>query len=301
MQTMIRRRPTGIAVALLAVLVLTACAGEMREPPPPAGEARTLEHQGIERHYYLHNIEATASAPVPLVVSLHGYRDTEQALTERNDLSQIAWGSLDRVASREGFIAAYPHAWLGQWSLFEGLADAERVYLTGFSDGAIMSYKLLCTAEAPFAAAAPAAGTMYQKHRDTCAATVPIPLLAIAGTNDRSVPYDGWLFPTGRGLSVPETMEHFRLLHGCTGQKTDLLYDRDAKDGSRVLEVVWTGCAAESAVKLLRVEGGGHNWPSLEPIPAAWRGWSGTHNRDIESPEEIWAFLRQFRKGDVTP
>ena len=72
------------------------------------------------------------------------------------------------MASREGFIVAYPHAWLGQWSLFEGLpnialddgrtvddvgfiarmiarlvdeglADAERVYLTGFSDGAIMS------------------------------------------------------------------------------------------------------------------------------------------------------------------
>ena len=328
MQTMIRRRPTGLAVALLAVLVLTACAGEMREPPPPAGEARTLEHQGIERHYYLHNIEATASAPVPLVVSLHGYRGTEQALTERNDLSQIPWGSLDRVASREGFVVAYPHAWLGQWSLFEGLpnialddgrtvddvglvdrmiarlvdeglVDPERVYLTGFSDGAIMSYRLLCTAGAPFAAAAPNAGTMYQTHRDTCAATVPIPLLVIAGTNDRSVPYDGWLFPTGRGLSVPETMEHFRLLHGCTGQKTDLLYHRDAEDNSRVREVVWTGCATESAVKLLRVEGGGHNWPSLEPLPDAWRGWSGTHNRDIESAEEVWAFLRQFRKGDA--
>ena len=53
MQTMIRRRPTGIAVALLAVLVLAACAGAMGEPLPPAGEARTLEHQGIERHYYI--------------------------------------------------------------------------------------------------------------------------------------------------------------------------------------------------------------------------------------------------------
>ena len=330
MQTMIRRRPTGLAVALLAVLVLTACAGEMREPPPPAGEARTLEHQGIERHYYLHNIEATASAPVPLVVSLHGYRDTEQALTERNDLSQIAWGSLDWVASREGFVAAYPHAWLGQWSLFEGLpnialddgrtvddvgfiarmiarlvdeglADAERVYLTGFSDGAIMSYKLLCTAEMPFAAAAPGSGTMYQGHRDTCAATAPTALMVIAGTDDRILPYDGWLFPTGRELSIPETIEHFRLLHGCTGQGHRLLDDRNTGDGSRVLEVVWTGCGTPNAVKLLRVEGGGHNWPSLEPLPDAWRGWSGTHNRDIESAEEIWAFLRQFRKGDVTP
>ena len=301
MQTMIRRRPAGLAVALLAVLVLTACAGAMGEPPPPAGEARTLEHQGVARHFYLHNAESAAAAPVPLVVSLHGYRGTEQALTERNDLSQIAWGSLDWVASREGFVVAYPHAWLGQWSLFEGLADAERVYLTGFSDGAIMSYKLLCTAEAPFAAAAPAAGTMYQKHRDTCAATAPTPLMVIAGTDDRILPYDGWIFPTGREISILETMEHFRLLHGCTGQTAKLRDDRNTGDGSRVLEVVWTGCGTPNAVKLLRVEGGGHNWPSHGPLPDAWRGWSGTHNRDIESAEEIWAFLRQFRKGDITP
>ena len=327
---MIRRRPAGLAVALLAVLVLAACASAMGEPPPPAGEARTLENQGIERHYYLHNIETAASAPVPLFVSLHGYRGTEQALTERNDLSQIAWESLDRVASREGFVVAYPHAWLGQWSLFEGLpnialddgrtvddvgfiarviarlldeglADAERVYLTGFSDGAIMSYRLLCTAGAPFAAAAPGGGTMYQGHRDTCAATAPTPLMVIAGTDDRILPYDGWIFPTGRELSIPETMEHFRLLHGCTGQTARLRDDRNTGDGSRVLEVVWTGCGTPNAVKLLRVEGGVHNWPSHEPLPAAWRGWSGTHNRDIESAEEIWAFLRQFRKGDVTP
>ena len=142
----------------------------MGEPPPPAGEARTLEHQGIERHYYLQNIEAAASAPVPLVVSLHGYRGTDQALAERDELSQIAWEPLSRVADRERFIVAYPHAWLGRWSsseglenitledgrtvddvgfvfgmiarlVDEGLVDPERVYLTGFSDGAIMSYR----------------------------------------------------------------------------------------------------------------------------------------------------------------
>ena len=58
----------------------------------------------------------------------------------------------------------------------EGLADSDRLYLTGFSDG----------------------GTMYQAHRDGCAATVATPLMAIAGTGDRILPYDGWLSPTGR-------------------------------------------------------------------------------------------------------
>ena len=324
--------PAGMAAILAVAFALAACAADMPAPPPPAGEARTLEHQGVARHYYLHNAEAAAAAPAPLVVRLHGYRGPEQALAEREDLSGIAWGSLDRVAGREGFVVAYPHAWLGQWRLFEGvenaaledgrpvddvgfiarvierlvdegLADPGRVYLTGFSDGAIMSYRLLCTPGAPFAAAAPVAGTMYQEHRDTCAATVPIPLLVIAGTNDRSLPYDGWLFSTGRELSIPETMEHFRLLHGCTGQASDLLYDRDSEDSSRVLEVVWSGCAVENAVRLLRVEGGGHNAPSFEPLPETWRDWAGTRNRDIESAEEIWAFLRKFerRPSDSRP
>ena len=330
MRSGIGRWPAGFAGALLAALALAACAGELRASPPPAGEAGTLEHQGVERHYYLHNAGAAAAAPAPLVVSLHGFRPKEKALAGRANPSEIAWDSLDRVASREGFSVAYPHAWLGQWALFEGLpnialddgrtvddvgfivrmiarlvdeglADPERVYLSGFSDGAIMSYKLLCTAEAPFAAAAPAGGTMYQPHRDSCAATVPTPLMVIAGTSDRILPYDGWLFPTGRELSIPETMEHFRLLHGCTGQTAKLLDDRDSNDAGRVLEVVWTGCEVENAVKLLRVEGGGHNWPSFEPLPEAWRGWSGTHNRDIESAEEIWAFLRQFRRSDLKP
>ena len=331
MRNGVERRLAGFGAAVLSVLMLAACAVEMRAPPPlGASEARTLEHQGVERHYYVHNAEASTAAPAPLVVSLHGFRRKEKALAGRENPSEIAWEALDRVASREGFVVAYPHAWLGQWSIYEGLpntaledgrtvddvgfitrmiahlvderlADAERIYLTGFSDGAIMSYRLLCTAEAPFAAAAPGGGSMHQEHRDTCRAAAPTPLMVIAGTNDRILPYDGWLFATGRELSIPETMEHFRLLHGCTGQEHKLLDDRDSGDESRVLEVLWTGCRTPNAVKLLRVEGGGHNWPSLEPLSDAWRGWSGTHNRDIESAEEIWSFLRQFSKGDVQP
>ena len=320
-----KRRSLQVIAAILAVLVLPACAGTFDTSPLAAGEARTLLHQEVERHYYLQNAEAAAAAPAPLVVSLHGFRRKEQALAERGALSGIAWDALGRVAGREGFVVAYPHAWLGKWRLFdglkdtvledgrkvddvgfvfglvshlveEGLADPDRVYLTGFSDGAIMSYRLLCTAGAPFAAAVPGAGSMFQGHRDNCVADPPAPIMVIAGTFDAILPYNGWLFPTGRELSIPETMEHFRLLHGCTGQKGRLLDDRYGRDRSRVLEMYWTGCKVENAVKLLKVKGGGHNWPSYEPLPDEWRKWAGVRNRDIESAEEIWKFLRRFRK-----
>ena len=59
---------------------------------------------------------------------------------------------------------------------------------------------MLCLAETPFAAAAPMSGTMYYKHRDDCAALAPPPLMVIAGTTDRILPYDGWIFPGGREL-----------------------------------------------------------------------------------------------------
>ena len=292
--------------------------------PVHAGESRSTTFQGVERLFYLHGtVETNESSP--LIVYLHGYRKKEEALAARSDLIRLTWGSLNALADDEGFLVAYPAAYYGRWSMFEGLRDTtledgrmvddvgfifhmveqlvdqglanpQRIYLSGFSDGAIMSYKVLCLADTPFAAAAPMGGSMYHKHRDDCAAKSPPPLMVIAGTNDRILPYDGWLFPTGREISIPETMEHFRLLHGCTGQDTRLFDDRDATDNSRVREYLWTGCAREGAVKLLRVEGGGHTRPSYEPVSEDWRDRAGGHNQDIESAEEVWRFLSQFRK-----
>ena len=121
MRNGVRGQPKGFIVALLAVLALAAYAAEIPVVPALAGEARTLEHQGVPRHYYLHNAGAAAAAPAPLVVSLHGFRRPEKALAARDDPSDTAWEALDRVADREGFVVAYPHAWLGRWNLFEGL------------------------------------------------------------------------------------------------------------------------------------------------------------------------------------
>jgi poly(3-hydroxybutyrate) depolymerase len=50
-------------------------------------------------------------------------------------------------------------------------------------------------------------------------------------------------------------------------------------------------------VVLLRVEGGGHTRPSYDPVSDDWRERAGGHNRDIESAEEVWRFLSQFRQA----
>ena len=115
-----------------------------------------------------------------------------------------------------------------------------------------------------------------------------MPIFAVDGTNDPIQRYDGWLFPTGRLLSVPETMEFWRRQHGCTGQKATSLPHRIGADPTRLLLVEWTGCTAEDAVRLYRVSGGGHHVPSFAPAPDDdWARHAGRQNQDIETIDEF--------------
>ena len=216
-----------------------------------------------------------------------------------------------------------PAAYWGQWNLFEGLkntrldngkqiddigyvfgvvdkliaggvADRSRIYISGISDGATMAIRLLCHPDSPFAAAVHIVGSMPERYRPGCQSARPTPIMAIAGTNDRILFYDGRIYPYGRSMSIPELMEFWRLKHGCTGQAYKLLPDLEQDDNSRVMAVTWTGCTIDGAVKLLRAEGGGHVVPSFTPVPESIRQRWGGHNRDIESAVEVWKFVNGF-------
>lgn len=59
----------------------------------------------------------------------------------------------------------------------------------------------------------------------------------LGGRPDRILPYDGWFRPTRREISVPETMKHWRLLHGWTGETGRRLDDDGSEDGHGDLAV----------------------------------------------------------------
>lgn len=289
-------------------------------------EPRSFPFQEAERRYLIHNAEAAQTSPRPLVVALHGYSGKGEEVRGEHRLAEVLWSRLDQIAEREGFVTVYPVALHGQWNLFpglrntelesgqpvddvgfilalvehlvaEGLADPSRIYLTGLSDGAILTYRMLCRAPpSPFAAAVALIGSMHQSHYEACTPATPVPLLVIAGTADPILPYDGWIFSGGREVSIPETLELWRRLHGCSGQQWALLDDPVADDGSRARLVTWTGCARDGSVKLLRLEGAGHQAPSRTPSPQRWIERFGPRNQDIEGADEVWQFLSGFSK-----
>lgn len=65
--------------------------------------------------------------------------------------------------------------------------DRRRVYATGFSNGAMMVYRLACEAPDLVAAIAPVSGAMSH----SCQPTIRVPVVHFHATNDPVVPYEG--------------------------------------------------------------------------------------------------------------
>jgi polyhydroxybutyrate depolymerase len=50
-------------------------------------------------------------------------------------------------------------------------------------------------------------------------------------------------------------------------------------------------CDENSVVELLKIDGGGHQWPGTDAL----FGGIGNINRDIDASQEIWNFFSQFQ------
>ncbi len=133
--------------------------------------------------------------------------------------------------------------------------DPSRVYAVGESNGGMMVYRLLCAAAGELAGAASVEGTPVAG----CDPERSVPLLHVHGTADNAVPYRGgqslvsWVL----GVTFPpvETaLERVAASAGCTGG------GRTTGDGAvRVTD--WDGCDGGAPIRLVALDGVGHEWP----------------------------------------
>jgi polyhydroxybutyrate depolymerase len=283
-----------------------------------ADEVLTFTHQGIARTATVHAPANLPSGPAPVVIGLYGRGSTIEGLR--------GWLHLDATADREHFLVVYPDAVNHDWSygrpiinpmpavdgapvddvgfigkIIDNLVETKRVdpariYVTGVSRGGLMTYTLACAFADRIAAAVPAITGMTEYQREDCRPARPVPLLIIAGTMDRVQPYDGWLFPRGRLLSVPETVEYWRAQNGCTKQDEKDIPHREASDRTGVWHFRWTDCRDGASLQLYRVNSGGHQVPSFTPNSEQEAKKMGRRNQDLETADEIWAFVKSFSR-----
>jgi polyhydroxybutyrate depolymerase len=276
-----------VAGVLGIVLALT--------PGTAAAQARRITVAGVEREYRVHLPAAASGRPDALVLVLHGGGGTAAGIA--------AHTRFDRVADRGGFIVVYPAArnryWLDARPGYERgddvaflrlLADtlrrqhgipAHRVFAAGISNGAMMSYRLACEAPGSVAAIGVVAGAMPAALRNSCAGAAPAALVALHGTEDRLVPFDGG----GSLLAVPASVSLWAARAGCGAATTSDSIDA-VRDGTLVIRMVYPACAVPIEVHTIR--GGGHTWPGGPRVRARILGRT---TREIDAAEVLWRFF----------
>ena len=143
------------------------------------------------------------------------------------------------------------------------------------------------------AAIASVAGTQNVTRLLGCAPTHPTPVLAIHGTADYSVPYDG-INQSSQWASVASILDFWVKYNGCAPTPTVTpVPDIVKTDNSTVEQLVWAGGRNGTVVEHFRVLGGGHTWPSAPYL-------FGVTNFDISASVEVWRFLRRYRLGKLT-
>ena len=288
-------------------------------PAAPGTYPGTLSAAGLEGTFDTYLPTAyDGSAPLPLVMALHGYTQTPGLLATQTDLP--ARGDRYRFITVTPDITRPVARWDTaldsadvQWisALLDEVEntnciDTNRVYVTGMSNGAMMTSTLACVLADRFAAAAPVAGVRDPKG---CAPARPISLLAFHGTEDPYVAYTGGLgpkalalpAPDGNGtigdlmdsnptlqdpadaVGVPERMAAWAQRNGCTDSVT-------GDDIGDVTPQQWT-CPDGVATQLYTVNGGGHSWPG-SAFDVAIPDMLGATTTAIDATTLMWQFFQ---------
>jgi polyhydroxybutyrate depolymerase len=309
-----KRQLRSIWLVIVAALALASYSGTA-----DATEIRELVVNGVKRSYRLFLPSDLSSAPVPLVIALHGA--VQSAKEFESDLG------MNRIATREKFAVAYPiglnRVWddsrpaalrlgflvqpgddvafltaLTRMLVNEGIADPGRVYMTGLSMGGFMTERMACEQAELFAAIAVIAATVPKKYRQTCKPGRAMPALIMHGTADPISSWYGIVLPGAELLSVNESAQFYADLAGCMASSETALPDTGPARASTVTVRRWSTCRGSAAVMLYRIQGGGHLPPSFDP----GRGETlvamllGERSHAIDAAEEIWKFFRQFRQ-----
>jgi len=298
-------------LCILGVMALGALSG------CTLSKLEVLEHDGETRSYWIHAQEGKGNAP--LVMVLHGGKGTGQKVEQQTGFS---W-----VADAEGFTVAYPNGLDNQWNdgrsdgpagdqddvgfiaaVIDDIAakygvDPKRVYVTGPSNGGMMSLRLGCELSGKIAAIAPVIASMPADMVGQCSPAEPLSVLFINGTDDSLMPYGGGEVGPGedRGEVIPveESAALWAEYNGCPTEPELVSFpDLDPLDATLLEAEVYSQCANGTEVVLYRILGGGHTWPGGAEIALDFlQNQLGNVSKEMMASQVIWEFFKLHPKS----
>ena len=278
----------------------------------PGNDEKTLTTADGERSYRI-NIprDYEISTPLPLVIGFHGNGSdgaefqnytglpTLPAITvfpdgDLND-GKRSWQGAPYASGADdvAFVAD-----LLDSIESEHCIDLNRVYATGKSNGGGMVSMLACNLRDRFSAFAPVAGAYYPQSTEGCDYSTPTPMLAIHGTGDATMHYEGGHRQGEDYPGVREWIQPWAEASGCEKTKERQV----GRKGEDVVRTQWTQCSAgkegdtqshspgksggSAEVELYSVADGGHVWPG----EVVYSG-GGYATKGFSATDTIWDFF----------
>jgi polyhydroxybutyrate depolymerase len=251
-------------------------------PISASGDYRfSFVHDGITREYLVHVPRSyRPGRPTPMLIALHGGGGDADLEADDSKYHLIS------ESEQAGFVAVFPNGYsrfggiLATWNAGgccgaaqennvddvgfirevihrmeqQASIDPRRIFATGMSNGAMMSWRLAC--EAPeIRAIAPVAGT---DNTAACKPSREVPVIEFHAADDDHVPFNG-------GVGVGPSHASFTSVPVTQAKWVQL--DHADPAATRVVSVAGAHCdlhapkPAGAPVELCVTDTGGHSWP----------------------------------------
>lgn len=299
--------------------LLVVSLGEAAPLPALANIDSSLTIGQVERTFSVHlpPTPKNNGQPLPLVLVLHGGAGN----AENGELMT----GFSTKADREGFIAVYVNGsgrfghrlltWnarhccgyamdhqIDEVTFFNALldhletrypVDKQRIYLTGMSNGGMMTHQLGIALSQRLAAIAPVVATLFGDEPQPAA---PVPALIINGLLDQAVPNQGGA-PGGRfDQSWDGTPTLPALAQGRFWAKANHCQATPAQSETATT-LSWSyACPAGHEVELVVVKDNGHAWPGGRK--GSRQGDEPSHS--VDATKLIWDFFAAHSRQPAT-
>lgn len=291
---------------------------------PQKGTAHlSIETKDGTRSYTAYVPEDAPAQNAALVVALHGFGGSGDNIIEQGKWQQaadrhgfllIAPDGMTEHKNRRASFIGNPRNWnagenSGTWASQNGIddtgllrtlitravasgrVDKNAVFITGFSNGAGMTFRAGAELSDIVAAIAPVSNGFLVNNIDTLAR--PVPLLMIWGDKDPINPILGGEVRRGhnkvRRPGGTESFERWARMLGCTDAS------ETATPAPKLSEIRYQSCDGGAEARFITVSGMGHQWPSGKNYVQLV---SGPGSDALDATAEIWAFFARHKRND---
>ncbi len=262
---------------------------------------KLIQVQNMQRSYLLHLPSGyDSNKHYPLIIMLHGYSDNPRLME--------LYSGMSKKANKEQFIVVYPrgsndaHDRHLSWNagfccgaakrahtddvafidqLLDEVSakyavDTKKIYIAGFSNGAMFAHLLGTHLHSKVAAIAAISGcigsdTAYLQNKH-----VPVPILIMNGRADRTIPFNGG----GGYASVAATVNFWKSNNKSTQEivSKEKFYDK----------TIYSDSAGRNDVAFYEIHDGKHLWFGRKRESVAL-----LLNKPIFTTEEVWNFFKK--------